>query len=377
MPETAIADAVAPSVAATDEGLNSLSTIFEKVDAPVVEPPKEAKKAAVAPAKPVVEPEKPKTPTDKVEPVKAPEKPVVAPANEIEDFEKTLKPGSRERFNVLTTQKAEKMFEEFKKTLPQTKADDLPEYKAVTEERDRLQKELIKYNVENDPAYKAKFVDKPNELRASLTTILDTYGIEQGAFFKALSNPTDKASRVQMNTMLEEVGIVDRVEAADAVRQLIGIQKEQALVQNDSQTALKVLQEENTRRNREYATRLISSRQAALDPIINNLQAEAAAFFTGEDGEKQKIEIEANLRKANTLDLEALRPEDRVKMLTNAYLAAPLNAKLVSVTAERDELRAKLDKYEKGAPGIGGPANIPGKVEEETPDLVTAAFGKR
>lgn len=356
-----------------DEGLNSLSTIFDQV-----EPVKETGDTKqVPPAKPVVAPPDTAKPDGKVEHVKVPDKPVPAPTEDIAKFEEALKPGSRERFNVLSTQKAEKMFEEFKKTLPQTKADDLPEYKAVTEERDRLQKELIKYSVENDPAYKAKFIDKPNELRANLTTILDTYGIEQGAFFKALSNPTDKASRVQMNTMLEEVGIVDRVEAADAVRQLIANAKELQLVQSDSQTALKVLQEEGTRRNREYAERLISSRQAALDPILNNLQTEAAAFFSGEDGDAQKADIAANLRKMNTLDLEALRPDDRVKMLTNAYLARPLNAKLVSVTAERDELRAKLDKYEKGAPGIGGPANIPGKIDDEEKPLIESVFGER
>lgn len=345
-------------------------------------------KVVDAPESKIVPPAKETTETI-VEPIleegKAPEKKAETTSNpdDVKEFLKGVTPKTANRFNDLLARKskeeavslAETIVAERLKTAKILNPESEAKYALLEKTNIELLSELRKVGVERSPEYQAKFVEGPKQLKESMASILKVYDINEGEFFSALSNPTAKENRLKLNELIDSAGKLDSAELADQVRRYAQLEKERAVVSADPELAIQALQKEHESRTKAFVEKLQSERKAALPNIISSVEKDGSEWFATEDGKKFKSDILPMIEDLNGRDLEVAAPAVRAQLITAAALAKPFYNAFVASRNENTELKAKLAKYEKGVPLLGGRGADTQVQTEEPKSIFASAFG--
>lgn len=277
----------------------------------------------------------------------------VAVVDEVEDYLKSVTPKSKDRFNELAEKKAEAKFQEKLKTIKQLTPDFEEKLTAAESRRIELENEIKQVAVERSPEYKAKFVDRPKSIKASLSEFAKTWEIPESELLSAVEGGKD--TRRQLNTLLETIGSMDRADVTELAREYQKIQDDRTKVLSDHELASKLLMQKRNEDTKAGIEKLIATRSTALkESIIPQVEKEYGSIFQGEDGEKLKTNLLASVEHLNACDLENMKPEDRAAMVACAFMARPAIEKLNTALARITELEEKLAKADAGAPVIGG-----------------------
>lgn len=334
-----------------------------------------------------IAPETQEAPPAEVPPVEtAPVATETFPAVELDETEKFLKgvtPKTANRFNELLNKKSDEKAKTLAETIvaerlktakilnPETEAKLTGLEKTNTE----LLAELRKVGVERSPEYLAKFVEGPKVLKNEIGGILDVYGVNKGEFFAALADPMKPENRLKLNELIDSVGKLDSAELAEKTRQLTSLEKQKTIVTADPELAIEALKKDHEARTKAFVDNLQASRKAALPTVLANAEKEGQEWFATQDGAKFKTELMPMIEQINSADLEAADPAVRAQIITAAAMTKPLYQSFVSRGKEITELKAKLAKYEKGTPSIGGRSADTAPVAEEPTSVFSTAFG--
>lgn len=333
-------------------GINSLrSQIMEAHQPKAVEPLK---------VEVVDSPEVPELPIE--EPVKAKD---ATPTDNPDEYTKTLSKKSQARFLEMMEKRAAALSDEKMKSVKQITPEFEKEYEGLKKTKEELSAQIRQLDVERSPEFRQKFVERPEAIKEQLSEIASTYDISKDELFNAING--GKATRAKLNEMLLSVGIIDQNQAAQLVIELQKIESDKAVVIKDSQTALKLLQEQRQNEGKAYVEKLVASRREALlkdAPIIEN-EIKEIGLFQGEQGEALKADIMSSIGKLNDADLERMSPKDRAALITSAFMSKPLFNELKTARERIKDLEGKLSSFDKSKPALGGraPAKV---VKEET-----------
>jgi len=363
---TATLEAPAATSAAPKMGIDSLRQQLSQPPAPEVPVAKAAAKAPVAPAVEKAAPPVNDPATSKTSATSAAPEP-----SEIEVFEKGLSKGSQQRFRELAGKlaksEAEKLVEERIKTIKPLTPELETEFETTKKQRDEYLTKLREVDVFNDPVYKQKFVERPAAIKQSLGEIAKTYEISEAALFKAIDG--GRATRGELNTLLESVGVIDRAQAASEILELQAIEQDRAKVASDFEASKKVLNETREGQIKAYVEKLVSDRKEAFTkqtlPAIEK-EASEIGLFDGEEGTALKSQIFESAGKLNEQDLERMSHTDRAALITSAFLSKPLANQVKTLKARVAELESKLADEDAGTPTIGG-GRPPGTPPPEKP----------
>lgn len=320
-------------------------------------------------------PKKPEGKTAEAPPVT--DKPAVPAIKESDEFEKTLTGKSKDRFNHLATERAQVMAEE----MAAKRADELlvkrlaemPKIDPETAKRiEELEKRALDgearlrtLGIEQSPEFIQQFVERPKAIKTELSTILDDAGIAKDEFLLHLEKYSDKASKAKLNELLEEIGPLDRAQAFGLITEYLKIDRDKQSVIIDPDTAEKILKEEHQTKVKAFVEKLTTERDGAVKATLPAFRKDAPHLFEGEAGEIFAKDFDAKVEQTNRLDLEQFPPALRAQLIGSALMTKPLIEKVNAQAEEIVQLRAQVDGFQKGVPGLGTGLSRPANGTEE------------
>lgn len=296
-------------------------------------------------------------------------------SDEAKEYLRGVTKPSGDRFMVVARKEAEKMVEkriaEELAKLPKPDPTIAEKMTKAEERAVKLEAELQRVAIERSDKFKEEFVERPAAIHVALAELAKTYDIPTTELFAAIDS--GKEGRRKVSELLETVGIVDRVEAAQLVKEYETIQQNKTKVLSDHEAALKLLEGNRTEQTKAYVQKLIADRGEALKTtVIPDIEKQYGFAFEGDSGIELKSQIMANIEKLNASDLERMEHADRAAMVSCAFMARPLADALKVSQVRVQELETQLAEFDKGTPSIGGQSI--GTAKEEEPKGFIARF---
>jgi len=369
----------APALPASQDpkksGIASLRAQLSAI-APAPEAPTPSAPEPIAPpAKPISTPDK-STPKEANTSKEPSTKPGTTPVDEVEDFTKNLTSKSQARFNELANKRGEAIAAEKLKAAKLLTPELEAEFESHKKTNAELLAELRQFGIERSPEYKAKFVERPAQIKTALSEIAKTYELPEGEIMAAVQ----ARDRKKLNGLLESVGIIDRNEAAQLVLELQKIEADRAAVTKDPETAIKLLQEERDKEVKAHVEKLRTDRREALTkeivPLVLDKECSELGLFEGEQGEALKADLSKSITGLNDIDLESMAPKDRAAMVASALVSKPLSIALKSAQARIVELEGRLSQYDSVKPSLGGRAPVKTPTDKPKSFLERAKAGE-
>lgn len=289
-------------------------------------------------------------------------------SDEAKEYVKGATKPSADRFMVVARKEAAKLAEKMvaEKLASQPKIDPSIEEKATkaSARAAELEAELRQVAIERSPEFKEKFIERPKAIRSQLSEIAKTYEISPDELISTVEG--GKESRRRLNELIETVGTVDRVEAAQLARELVSIQDDRTKVLSDHETALRLLEGRKTEQTKAFVQKLLAERADALKSrVLPEIEKTYSVLFEGDEGQKLKSTVVGAIEKLNASDLERMNAPERAAMISCAFMAQP-QAELIKRQATRiSELESQLTAVDEVNPSLGGPSKD--TVQEEKP----------
>lgn len=300
-------------------------------------------------------------------------------SDEAKDYVKGVTKPTADRFMIVAKKEAEKMFErrmaEEISKLPKPDPSIAEEAAKIKVRASELETELKKVAIERTPEFKEQFVERPKAIRSALIDIAKSYEIPERELFSAIEG--GKEGRKRLNELLETVGIVDRVEAAQLAKELSSINDKRSEVLSDHEMALKLLEGNQTEKTKAYVQKLISDRSETLKTrTLPLIEKEYGIVFDGEEGQELKNAIFSKAETLNSQDLETMPHHDRAALISAAFMAQPLLKAVQARDARIADLETQLSSYDEITPPLGGSGTTTTKEEEPKGFIAKFRSGK-
>lgn len=238
-----------------------------------------------------------------------------------------------------------------------------PDVETLRQKLDEYESKLLVTRVEDTEAYKALVEAPLRDIVTQSDQLAEKYGVNPDELFGALTLTDEAAQEEAIADLLASASERDRFKAYQLIEQLKPIEAQRTALRENSQEALREIQElEQLRQQEAAAQRLEQRRDLAArvsDRIVSKLD-----FIKQFEG----VDMQAIVKGVESTDPSLLPPVQSVYNQIAAELFPKIAREYVKMTRERDGLLSKLADYDRATPRVGGqPNNIAG--QPSNPDL--------
>jgi hypothetical protein len=232
---------------------------------------------------------------------------------------------------------------------------DLPTYKEKAQFAEDAEKELALSRVEGSREFKVAVRDPLAAIEANAIRVAEANNIPQDDLIDALSEPDAAKRRIALSNILSGLEEYDKQEIIQMARDTQTVLAKAAAMRQNASEARAELERKQAETLEKETAQLRSDHESRVDKTLGELR-KRVPFVALKDGETADGVFQTVLDAARKADLDA-NPNNRAFAATAAVLLPRVNAQLVAVSKERDQLKARVAELTASRPGLTGSAH--------------------
>lgn len=224
-----------------------------------------------------------------------------------------------------------------------------PEVDALRQKIEEYESKLLVTRVEDTTAYKTLVEEPLREIITQSDTLAEKYSIDPEQLFTALTLEDEAQQEEAISEMLATASERDRFKAYQLIEQLKPVTAQRNALRENSQEALREIQELEQIRQREESARRLEHRKEVASKVSERVFSKLT-FLKDIEG----VDMKTLVKEAESTDHTTLPPVKAVYNQMAADLLPKVAREFIKITKERDALISKLAKYSKASPRVGG-----------------------